>query len=127
WVDFPAFQAAAYFRQGDLDKMWASWRVFLAEFAQKINGGQPADTQTALRWMKDVNPYRSTTQLTPFWEYMSQADLEEIEAEQPEETAATAASPNRFTQAAGVWTVTYDGKQAQLPDRKGYHDLARLL
>ncbi len=123
WVDFPAYQAAAFYLQGDLEQMQGQWDAYLDSFSEKINGGQRADSQTALRWMMDVNPYRATTQLQPFWEYMSEADLATLPTATPEEASVS----NRFTQQAGLWTVAYDGTVVQLPDRKGYHDLARLL
>lgn len=124
WVDFPAFQAAAYFRKGDLGKMQESWNTFLQEFSLKINGGQPADTRTALQWMINVNPYRRETQLKPFWEYMNQGKLEALVIEN---TGTPPLLPNRFSREGDLWSVSFDARTVQLPDLKGYHDLARLL
>ncbi len=124
WVDFPAFMAAAYFQKGDLEKMEQSWRIFLKEFSQKINGGKPTDTRTALQWMINVNPYRGTTRLKPFWEYLSQDNPVDPAAAQPESAML---QPNRFQLEGGMWTFSFGGNQTQLPDLKGYHDLAQLL
>ena len=123
-VDFPAYHAAAFFHKGNLEKMQEHWQVFLREFSQKINGGKPTDTQTAVQWMMNVHAYRGETQLQPFWEHLSQSDLEELVLEKP---GALAAQQNRFSQEAGLWSVSFGGRQAQLPDLKGYHDLTRLL
>lgn len=124
WVDFPAYHAAAFFRKGDLKKMREHWQIYLQEFSKKINGGRPADTQTALQWMIDVHPYRDKTRLRPFWQHMSQGELDELVVAQP---SALSAHQNRFTEEGGLWTMSFGGKQVQLPTLKGYHDLARLL
>lgn len=124
WVDFPAFRAAAYFLKGDLGKMEEDWSAFLNEFSQKINGGQPADTPTALQWMIDVNPYRGETRMKPFWEYIGRAGTDELLPEKPE---APLRPQNRFAQEGAWWAVSYGGKQARLPGLKGCQDLARLL
>jgi len=124
WVDFAAYQAAAYYHKGDLKKMQEKWLLYLNEFSDKINGGKPASTQTALQWMINVNPYRHETQLRPFWEHIGKAELENFPASKPETPAL---APNRFSQEGELWSIQYDGKQVQLPDIKGYSDLARLL
>lgn len=124
WVDFAAYQAAAYFMKGDFDKMQEKWQLFLKEFSEKINGGKPADTSTALRWMINVNPYRYETRLRPFWEYIGKTEPEKLLAARQETPAAPL---NSFSQQGELWTMAYEGKQVQLPDLKGYSDLARLL
>lgn len=125
WVDFPAYKAAAYFLHGDLDGMRESWQQFLDGFSQKINGGKAADTQAALRWMIEVNPYRGETRLKPFWEYLGSTGLGELRLAKPEAPALYA---NRFTQEqGGLWAMAFGGRQVQLPALKGFHDLAQLL
>ena len=124
WVDFPAYQAAAYYLVGNLEKMRAWWETFLSEFSRKINGGKPTDSQTALEWMITMNPYRGETKLKPFWDYMSQTDVDELRSVKSE---APSGHQNQFSQEGGLWTVSFDGKQIQLSDLKGYHDIARLL
>jgi TolB-like protein/Tfp pilus assembly protein PilF len=124
WVDFPAFMAAAYFQKGDLENMEKSWRIFLDEFSQKINGGKPTDTRTALQWMINVNPYRGTTRLKPFWEHMSRGNPVDLVVAQPESAML---QPHCFRQEGGMWKLSFGGDRTQLPDLKGYHDLAQLL
>ncbi len=124
WVDFSAYHSAAYFLKGDLTKMREHWQIYLQEFSKKINGGKPADTQTALQWMINVHPYRDETQLKPFWEHLSKNELDELVVARPE---ARSAHQNRFTEEGGLWTISFGGKQVQLPGLKGYPDLARLL
>lgn len=125
WVDFPAYQAAAYYLKGDLGKMRENWQLFLCNFSQKINGGRPADTHAALQWMINVNPYRGDTQLKPFWEYMGRSSPDELKAAKPE---VAVSHLNCFTQGeGGLWRLSFGGKQVQLPDLKGYHVLAQLL
>ena len=125
WVDFPAFMAAAFYLSGDLERMEAYWRNFLEQFSQKINRGEPADTQTALQWMIDVNPYRGETRLRPFWEYMARREGKSLET--ATSAPSSAGSPNVFRQEGEFWGIRYDGAEAQLADLKGYRDIARLL
>jgi tetratricopeptide (TPR) repeat protein len=124
WVDFAAYQAAAYFMKGDMEKMQEKWLLFLKEFSEKINGGKPANTQTALQWMINVNPYRHETHLRPFWEHIGQTEPEKLLVAK-QDTAALLS--NSFSKEGGLWTMAYDGKQVQLPDLKGFADLASLL
>ncbi len=124
FVDFPAYMAAAYFMKGDMDRMHTFWDIFITEFTEKINGGKPADTITALQWMKDVNPYRGGTRLNPFWEYMSQTNLN---GRPNKSNTAYPRQPNRFSPEGMVWLLSFNGKQIQISHRKGLQDIARLL
>lgn len=124
WVDFPAYVAAAHFLRGDHEKMRSHWNIFLEEFSEKINGGKPADTRTAVQWMINVNPYRNETRLKPFWEYISQTDPEELVVARSQEDHDY---QNFFTHEGDLWEVAFDGNRVQIPDLKGYHDLSRLL
>ena len=123
WVDFSAYHAAAYYHRGNIDKMQACWNKYLHQFSKKINNGKPADTQTALRWMINVNPYKNATRLQPFWEYLSddQQDLEPVIPNQP------SLHQNRFQIDGNLWLITYAEKQIQISDLKGLHDLKCLL
>lgn len=124
WVDFYAFQAAAYFLKGDLETMQGYWQIFLDEFSQKINGSRPADTQTALQWMINVNPYRGTTRLQPFWEYMSRTTPDRLV---PQKNTARTSRQSLFTEEGGIWQLSFDGVQVQINDLKGLHDIRQLL
>lgn len=104
--------------------MKESWQVFLNEFSQKINNGKTADTQTALQWLINVNPYRKTTRLQPFWEYMSQTDLEQFPVIKPKMYTS---HQNWFIQEGELWTMKFNGKEIQLPNLKGFQDIYRLL
>ncbi|MEJ2637620.1 MAG: hypothetical protein P8184_20325, partial [Calditrichia bacterium] len=124
WVDFSAFLAAAYFIKGNIGKANENWRIFLDEFSRKINGGRPADSRAALQWMINVNPYRHESRLKPFWDYIGKTDSEELVVDK---TGADSVFENRFVREGQLWNVNFNGRQVQLPDLKGYHDLARLL
>jgi len=125
WVDFPAYLAAAHFHLGNESKMHTAWNIFLAEFSQKINGGKPVDTQTALEWMVSINPYRGETRLKPFWIFMGLEDPERIRETKPDSREAT--PRNQFTRSGSLWTLSFKGEQYQLSDLKGFHNLASLL
>ena len=123
WVDFPAYFAAACYLQGDYKKMEEYWQHYLEEFSQKINNGKPADTSTALKWMMDVNPYKSSTRIKPFWDHMANGE----EILQSSDSEKEHRQVNIFKQEDQFWTFTFAGKQAQLKELKGFHDLRRLL
>jgi TolB-like protein len=124
WVDFYAYQAAAFFLKGDLENMKECWQIYVDEFSLKINGGQPADTQTALQWMINVNPYRGETKLKPFWEYMSRTTPDMLA---PQKNTARTTRQSLFTEEGGIWQLSFDGVQAQINDLKGLHDIRQLL
>ncbi|MDT8323831.1 MAG: hypothetical protein RRA94_06970 [Bacteroidota bacterium] len=124
WVDFPAFEAAAHYLRGDTEGMRERWDLYVRQFSERINGGVPADDATALQWMIDVNPYRGETQLRPFWEFMSSGTAVEHSPDRP---STAEEKGNAFHRHGKIWTVRYDGVEAQFPDRKGFHDLVRLL
>jgi TolB-like protein len=124
WVDFPAYQAAACYLKGDLKAMKEHWQVFLQQFSKKIKNNKPSDSNTALQWMINVNPYRDKTQLKPFWEFMSKTDPEKLVVKKSERHSV---HQNQFSLKAKMWVMVYDGKQVQLPELKGYHDLQRLI
>ncbi|MDX1943291.1 MAG: tetratricopeptide repeat protein [Saprospiraceae bacterium] len=124
WVDFPACVAAAYYHKGDFVKMRQYWQLYLQEFSQKINYGEAADNQTALKWVMDVNPFKGTTNLKPFWEFISNGALPMASIES---TSTRIFEQNIFAEEGGLWSISFAGKQAQLPELKGFHDIARLL
>lgn len=125
WVDFPAYVAAVYYHLGDLDQMWLRWNAFIEDFSLKINGGEPADPQTALAWMMDVNPYRGSTVMQPFWDFMRETSPAIPLTDPPPQPPAT--RNGTFREEGGVWTLSFESVRAQLRDLKGLHDIARLL
>ncbi len=72
----------------------------------------------------DVSPFKGTTHLKPFWDFISKGALP---------IAFIASNPvqiveqNIFAEEGGLWTMALAGKQVQLPDLKGFYDIARLL
>ena len=123
WVDFSAFMAAAYYRLGNLERMQACWNDFLELFSDKINHGEPTDTQTAVQWMIDVNPYKEETELRPFWEYMG-GNPQEV---QPQTEFSERPSSDLFRLEGDLWNLAFEQKQVRLANLKGLHDIARLL
>jgi hypothetical protein len=100
------------------------WRAYVDAFSKRINNGRPADDATALEWMINVNPYRGDTRLRPFWEHIADRSGNEVTIV---EQAGSVPRSNRFTCSGGLWTFAFSGSEVRLPDRKGYHDIARLL
>lgn len=125
YVDFMAFMAAAYYATGDLSMMEECWQSYLREFSMKINKGKPADTQTGLQWMINVNPYKGATNLKPFWEYIGNHPLPAI----PLDTPGRSGLPpgNCFVREGDFWQLSFAFKTVQMPDLRGLHDLEKLL
>ena len=121
WIDFPAYCAAAYYQLGNQKKMIESWNHFLKEFSEKINNGEPADNLTAIKWMMDVNPYKGKTQLTPFWEYISNGAELQLSLNKPTEFKS------QFTKEGTFWIMAFQGNKIQMLELKGFFDIAKLL
>ncbi|NJM25299.1 MAG: hypothetical protein HC859_07240 [Bacteroidia bacterium] len=124
WVDFPAYVAAAHFYTGDYEKMRSRWTEFLEQFSLKINDGKPADNHAALQWMMNVNPFKGPTRLVQFWNRIGEGTAALQAAEKP---SAGPLYPNSFLSDGKLWSLAYQGRQVQMADRKGLHDIAALL
>lgn len=126
WVDFPAYQAAAYYMTGDLTRMRALWAVFLEFFQTKVARNTDTDEAAALRWFKEVNPYRGETRLRAFWQYIE----EQLSGLAPAPETAPDKPPVGFSfyqQPGELWELCYQGKAVSLTDVKGFRDIQRLL
>lgn len=75
YVDAPAYYAAAHFHLGEYEQMHNCWNKFLSSYAEKINLGMPANSEAAIQWMMDINPYRYSSKVDDFWRYMTNDKL----------------------------------------------------
>ena len=124
-VDMSAFIAAAYYQLGDHENMMIFWKKYLKMFQRKILRGNLLIEEEALKWVKNVNPYRGETNLLPFLRHMSEKFGVEIQFDSIKEESQL--SENQFILNNNVWELVYDGIKVLLPDSKGLHDLAKLL
>ena len=123
WVDFNGFIAAAHFHLGDLTNAHQSWEIFLQQFEQKILRSELTDPDQAVQWMVNTNPYKDKTLLKPFWEFISKGSTVDL----PEDSQMLIEDDNYFHKKNDFWEIAYGGKNIQLVEVKGFHDLARLL
>lgn len=124
WVDFNLYLAAASYYQGNLDDMERYWGLYLAAFQKCINKGQPATDREALQWHLDVNPYRGTTRLADFRDFIrSGRQVDRL----PQPPLAGSVTTATFLQKDDFWQLTFGAATALLKDAKGLQDLARLL
>src|SRR5690606_34261980 len=78
WVDFPVYMAAAYYLLGELNEMETCWELFLKNYRIQISTPD-ASPGEALRWQKEINPYKGKTNCQAFWDYMEGLLPEETE------------------------------------------------
>lgn len=126
WIDFQATLAAAHFHLQQFDRMWECWNAYVAYFHKTIRPNQPVNAALALEWMIEVNPYREQTRHQPFWDFI-QDQLPLSTSQASVQPTAKGMAANQFLQEGAVWQLRYQAKQAQFPDLKGLHDIARLL
>ena len=126
WVDMPAFMAAAHYYTGNMEAMVTHWEEYLVLFQDRINLGKPTTPLQALQWMIDVNPYMKETKLQPFWEYMGK-QLGETSVQLPKKPEHPTVIANQFHESGGIRHLNFQGVSAQLPDRKGFQDIAQLM
>lgn len=125
WVDFHGFMAAAYFHLGDLSNAHRYWEIFLGQFEQRILKSKLKDPDQAVQWMMNIDPYKDKTMMKPFWEFIQKnpapANSHHASMNFSEE------KDNSFRKRNDFWEITYGGKNIQLIEVKGLHDIARLL
>jgi hypothetical protein len=123
WTDFAAFLAAAYYNLGELDKMNSCWLKYKEIFERNIEKGSKANDQEALEWQIRVNPYKVSTRMHSFWDYMGATSLKsQVRTAEPQQDG----SPS-FLNKNDMWELCFQGKTVLLRDVKGFHDLSRLL
>ena len=124
WIDFQGMMAAAYYHAGQEDAMWKCWNQFTQTFHRKIRPHEPFDEAIALEWVIDVNPFKGKSEHQSFWNFIGK-HLGKTHSS-TSETKRTSL-PNEFIDQGSVWTLSFGGKSAQIPNLKGLQDIARLL
>nr|WP_299067780.1 hypothetical protein [uncultured Allomuricauda sp.] len=124
WTDFPAFLAAAYYHLSEFDKMQDYFTQYLSLFQKNINNGIEPSVKKAIDWQKIVNPYKTKTNLEPFWEFITTEKVTVV-ANNPSKPKSD--SRGSFAINGEFWELNYLGQSAILKDSKGLHDIAKLL
>ena len=125
WVDFHALLAAAYYMTGNEDGMRTKWQAYLEDFRKKILKGDEVNDKRAVQWLINVTPIRNSTNLLPFWEYISGGKVSL--SSRVFFKAADPVDANSFLKENELWQISFDGKTVFIPEVKGFVDMAKLL
>jgi TolB-like protein len=123
-VDVPAYKAAACAYLGDRKRAAEFLAEFRRDFSRRILCGEEAGPGELFRWVLHVNPYRRIEDSERLAEGLRLAGLEDAPGK-----AAPVKWPiaNVFRREGAVWTMCFEHEVAQMPELRGFHDLARLL
>ncbi len=125
-VDVPAFKAAACAYLGDRRRAAEFLGEFRAGFHAKIACGREPGPEELLQWLMHVNPYRREEDARHFAEGLRRAGLEGA-VRAPSSAPLSWPIANVFRREGAVWRLSFDHQAAQMPELRGFGDLARLL
>lgn len=125
WIDFTAFLAAAYYHLSQYDKMNIYWEKYLELFKKNINEGEEVTIQEAVDWQKVVNPYKVSSNLQPFWEFILGDANKNNNV--PSTLPSSSTIKGSFIHKGELWELSYLNQSVALKDCKGLHDIAKLL
>jgi TolB-like protein len=124
-VDVPAYEAAACAHLGDLGRAASFLAEFRRDFRSRIARQREPVPGELLRWVLHVNPYRREEDSEHLAEGLRLAGLE-----RPEGHVAPPVNwpvENAFRREGTLWTLAFDHQVIQMPELRGFHDIARLL
>jgi tetratricopeptide (TPR) repeat protein len=134
FLDFPAFEAAAFAYLGEIDEAHRSRDAFLANYRTKIRFGGEFSTDEPLLWLAQVNPFREKSHAEHFLEGLHRAGLGELppghrpfKPDVEVRPAGLRADINKFVKEGDLWSVAFAGEGARLVGVKGFEDISRLL
>ncbi len=129
WVDQPAYIAAAYAFQGDRSRAADYLDQFKVVFNREILDGREATPEEMIAWIHKANPLRKAADFDHIVEGLVLAGLDRPPGAAPATPSAgrQPAAVNAFIQVDRSWHMTFGGHSVQLPEVKGFLDLAVLL
>jgi tetratricopeptide (TPR) repeat protein len=132
WIDQPAYIAAAYAFQGDRSRAADYLDQFKNVFAKEILKGREATPEEMIGWIHKANPLKKAADFDHIVEGLVLAGLDRPSGGAPAtpSVAPTGRQPvaaNAFKKVDRSWRMTFDGHSVQLPQVKGFLDLAVLL
>jgi TolB-like protein len=132
WIDLPAFIAAAYAHLGNQGQAARYLDIFLNIFREKIITDHAASPAEIIAWEKTANPFQHDSDMAILVDGLIAAGLDYRPAnnaagEPAQWDKRSVPQPNSFVNRNGLWEMTFEDTRAQIPEVKGFHDLARLL
>ena len=127
WVDAHAIFAGVYHHLNNSGKMIHHWHQYLESYKNIIKHGKEFTVTEAIQWQIDVSPYKGNTKLEPFWEFISNGELEYAKTASKSVKKHHLEDGNTFQKEAEFWRISFAGKTVQLVGIKGFHDLYILL
>ena len=140
FTDLPAYFAAAHAYLGQPEQAVAMLDLFHQAFTERIASGRPRDPLEPIAWLCHVNPFRQDEGLDHLLEGLRRARAMRggVAASVHTTTAdpdATDAAPtlrpwpiaNMFRREGALWTIAYERHAVQMPELKGFRDIAHLL
>jgi tetratricopeptide (TPR) repeat protein len=123
FVDLSAYLAGASFELDEKEECHFHWNNFLKIFSQKISGTGDSTSGDAVEWIRKVNPYRHGTRMTPFLEYILNAEA----GLRPTTKVTHDPLTGCFRKEEGIWKLGLLGNTAIMKDMKGLQDIQTLL
>jgi tetratricopeptide (TPR) repeat protein len=133
WVDLPALLAIACHHAGQARKAAEYIEIFIANFSKKITAGQPVRSEEIIDWMKLANPFKYEEDTQFLLSGLMAAGLRGYDVKkQPAGDKAPPSGykqerPNTFVKKERLWHMCFDDRSVQIPEVKGFIDIARLL
>jgi tetratricopeptide (TPR) repeat protein len=143
WIDLPSYMAAAYAYLGDSREAARYLDLFLTAFEKEITPGHPPTAEEVLAWIELANPHRREADNDHFIQGVRLAGLGRPVSGGQTASPAAAAPPVTtlplkapqqqetpspvFRKNGTLWHLSFDGTKVQLPEVKGFFDIARLL
>jgi tetratricopeptide (TPR) repeat protein len=124
-VDTPAFAAAACAYLDDLKAAARHLKEFKQDFAERIVKEHQPTPGELLKWTLHVNPFRRAEDIEHLAEGLKLAGLDGTHKQASPMVSWPVA--NAFRREGAVWMLAFDHQVAQMPELRGFHDIARLL
>ncbi len=132
WVDLPGFIAAAYAHMGEKKEAARYLNTFQKIFSKKIITDHQPNTEEIISWLKTANPFKREADIAQLIDGLVLAGLEfnpdrQDSAPQDRFPNKSSVQANKFQKKNNIWQISFEGTEIQIPEVKGFHDLASLL
>jgi TolB-like protein len=130
WLDLPAFLSAAYAHIDDPKEAAHYLEIFIDTFYKKIIRDHQPTPEEMITWLKLANPFKQTADTALMVDGLVKAGLSYRSGKPSAAMTSKPAArrqPNTFKKHKEMWHMAFNGTGIQLPELKGFFDLAHLL